>query len=65
MVECLSHDGAVAVSSLASITALWSCAKHTDPCLVLVLSRKTCPDKTKNVDLEVLNQIKQTILKYS
>ena len=43
----LSCEDVTAGSSLAGVTALYPCARHTNPNLVLVQPRKTCPDVTE------------------
>ena len=45
----LSQDRGVSDSSLIGVTVLCPWARHTIPCLV-VLVRKTSPDITKQVD---------------
>ena len=49
MVECLTRDREAAGSSLTSVTALWSLARHIYPSLVLVQPRKICPCLTERL----------------
>ena len=49
VVECLTWDRGVAVSSLTGITVLCPWARHINSCLVLVQPRKTCPDRTEKL----------------
>ena len=49
VVECLTRDRGVADLSLAGVIALCPCARHINPCLVLVQPRKTCPDITEKL----------------
>ena len=49
VVECLTRDLEVASSSLTGVTALWSCKRHMNPCLVLVQPRKIRPDITEKL----------------
>ena len=52
-------DWGVACSSLTSVTALYHSARNINPCLVLVLRRKTYPYITEIIaDWDVKNQIK-------
>ena len=54
VVECLTRDRRVAVSSLTWDTALCPWGRHFILCLVQVQPRKTCPNIIeKNVDLDV------------
>ena len=60
MVDYLTPDQGVAGMSLTGGTVLCPLARHTNPCLVLVQPKKTCPNMTKIVDWDLKNQIKQT-----
>ena len=44
LVECLTRDGGVEGSSLTGFYALCPSERHINPCLVLVLPRKTPPN---------------------
>ena len=49
MVECWSPDQEVEASSLTGVIALCPCARHINPCLLLVQPMKTLPGKTENM----------------
>ena len=60
MVECLTRDKGAPGSSLTSVTALWSLARHIYPSLVLVQPGKTRPYITERLFLG-LKESNQTI----
>ena len=49
VVECLTRDRGAAGSSLTGFTALCPRARHINPSVVLVQTRKTCPFITERL----------------
>ena len=49
MIEGLTRDRRAVGLSLTGVTALCPCARHINPCLVLVQCRKTSPNITEKL----------------